>query len=834
MRIIAFLFAIAFVCGDRLFVEGQAPELIELARQSALPHLLATVKISSHTQLGTDTTALGCKLIAGLPLPDTIEVHRLEFQLGDGAYAVHISADGSLVQACDERYLNLGAGTQPVTRTAVDSDGDGLADTDDRCPQIAGIALVSSMERPGCPQATSADRDGDGSPDRLDRCPDQAGPAATEGCAILSDEDRDGVPDHSDICLAEFGVIRPHFALGCPADGSGASSQRRASADICQVIGAGIPIYDSREEEARVVNNVGAAAVIGRTAALNWYQVTGGWVKSTGDLRLTGACYNVPLVNPAGGGATGCFMRPLGEEVNVRVAPFGRQTSRLYAQEQQAVLGMSVSGDWLFYRAGWVNRAVLELAGDCERLPILNPAQVASGTIHFCPPEYSGFLPPRIRIGEAKARVASSTLANRLRAEPDYLAEQIGEIPPGSIIDAVLDGPACNGPWVWWQVEFDGQVGWTVESDINAYHYYLEPVAPSSANEGDSDKQALSEIPRPASNRLIHSANLDSLDTVSLLGLPAPQAIAWSPRGSALAAISERGEIALFSLPDFAPIPFARSLPAAASAIAFSPDGNWLAAGDSHGGVTLIALSANSNAGQAYALGKQAGPVRALAWANAGDKLAALSGAAALKLPRQAGTLKLWQFDASAPASSELLIHYHYPYPLTAAAFSRGDHWLAISGESNSAGRAAIWIYGSEYGDLAFSKALVPMRGQGFVIASPADDLGDFVYSSGDSLYQLRIDSSDDRRIYHQAGLVMTAAAFRPQVIAGAEALMALTTEAGTGRKQLIFANALNPHSPSAAFSLAPSAIAFSPDGRFLALAEPKEDRIRILGVTQH
>ncbi|MCY3779581.1 MAG: WD40 repeat domain-containing protein [Chloroflexi bacterium] len=777
--------------------------------------------------MAVNTTALGCGLISGLPLPDPIEAYRFEFPLTDGAYAVHISADGSLVQACDQRYPNLGRGVQPVARDSADSDGDGLADSRDDCPQIAGVTV---SELRGCPQTSSADRDGDGSLDRLDHCPDQAGAAATEGCTILKDADRDGAPDHIDICRADSGIIHPDFALGCPADGSGASSRRRASDDICRVSGTDILVYGSRDENGGAIKRVESGPVIGRTAALDWYQLTDGWVRAEG-LQLTGACYNIPLVNPAVGGATGCFMRPLGDFVNVREAPAGNQVTRLLAHEQQAVLGRNANGDWLFYRAGWVSRSVLELAGTCESLPPLDPAHVASGTIHFCPPAYAGLLQPRIGIGEWNARVASATLANRLRAEPDYLTEQIGEIPPGRVIDAVLDGPACNGPWVWWQVEFDGKVGWTVESDFNAYHYYLEPVA-GGATTRDRDDPTLSETAQPASKRLIHSANLDTLNTVAVLQLPAPIAVAWSPKQSALAALTEQGEIALFRPPDFASIPLDLSLPSAVSAIAFSPDENWLAAGDKDGRVTLFELRADRRSGQTHELGEQAGPIRQLAWNRTGDKLAAISGAESLRLARQAGTLKLWEFDAAAPASSELVLHYRFPYPLTAAAFSRHGRWLAVSGESSGDGRAAIWVYDSDSGDLAFSKALVPMRGGGFVLTSPSTDLGDFVYSSGDSLYQLHTTQGVDQRIHHLAGALYSGIAFRPQFIPGAEALMALAAETRSGTGQLGFANALSPHSPDATFSAAPAAIAFSPDGRLLAIAETKQDRIRLLGVT--
>ena len=56
----------------------------------------------------------------------------------------------------------------------LDDDSDGIADADDRCPRVAGVAATS-----GCPDP---DRDGDTVVDRLDNCPDEPGTPANAGC----------------------------------------------------------------------------------------------------------------------------------------------------------------------------------------------------------------------------------------------------------------------------------------------------------------------------------------------------------------------------------------------------------------------------------------------------------------------------------------------------------------------------------------------------------------------------------------------------------------------------------------------------------------------------
>ena len=83
-----------------------------------------------------------------------------------------------------------------------DSDGDGIADKDDACPTEAG-----PKELNGCPDA-----DGDGIADKDDECPNEAGPAANNGCP-WPDRDGDGVVDKDDMCPDLVGTVANN---GCP------------------------------------------------------------------------------------------------------------------------------------------------------------------------------------------------------------------------------------------------------------------------------------------------------------------------------------------------------------------------------------------------------------------------------------------------------------------------------------------------------------------------------------------------------------------------------------------------------------------------------------------
>lgn len=89
-----------------------------------------------------------------------------------------------------------------------DSDGDGIIDGEDACPSVAGLATLN-----GCPDA-----DADGIADKDDMCPNAKGTKANNGCP---DTDGDGIVDKDDNCVS---VAGPRANGGCPwpdTDGDG-------------------------------------------------------------------------------------------------------------------------------------------------------------------------------------------------------------------------------------------------------------------------------------------------------------------------------------------------------------------------------------------------------------------------------------------------------------------------------------------------------------------------------------------------------------------------------------------------------------------------------------
>ncbi|MBP6687812.1 MAG: OmpA family protein [Lacibacter sp.] len=112
---------------------------------------------------------------------------------------------------------------EPVLPT--DSDGDGFADANDKCPDLKGtLNGCPDTDADGvtdkddqCPTEKGTlngcpDTDGDAVADKDDKCKDVAGFARYNGCPI-PDTDGDGVNDETDKCPAEAGITANN---GCP------------------------------------------------------------------------------------------------------------------------------------------------------------------------------------------------------------------------------------------------------------------------------------------------------------------------------------------------------------------------------------------------------------------------------------------------------------------------------------------------------------------------------------------------------------------------------------------------------------------------------------------
>ena len=123
-------------------------------------------------------------------------------------------SDGDGIPDADDKCPNVPGPAE--TNGCPDTDHDGIIDKDDKCPTVAGLP-----EFQGCP-----DSDGDGIPDGEDDCPYEKGTVELKGCP---DRDGDGIPDKADLCPDEKG---PASTFGCPdRDGDGIADRDDACPD---------------------------------------------------------------------------------------------------------------------------------------------------------------------------------------------------------------------------------------------------------------------------------------------------------------------------------------------------------------------------------------------------------------------------------------------------------------------------------------------------------------------------------------------------------------------------------------------------------------------------
>ncbi len=111
----------------------------------------------------------------------------------------------------NERYLKHSLGVIFNIGKAKDTDGDGVSDNKDECPEVPGL-----VEFNGCP-----DSDGDGIVDSKDDCPNKKGLTEFNGCP---DTDGDGIVDSKDACPKVKGLTKFN---GCPdTDGDGIADSK--------------------------------------------------------------------------------------------------------------------------------------------------------------------------------------------------------------------------------------------------------------------------------------------------------------------------------------------------------------------------------------------------------------------------------------------------------------------------------------------------------------------------------------------------------------------------------------------------------------------------------
>jgi hypothetical protein len=93
--------------------------------------------------------------------------------------------------------------------------------------------------------------------------------------------------------------------------------------------------------------------------------------------------------------------------------------------------------------------------------------------INVPPASCPGFMPSRLQAGATGRVTTVPNLPNRIRNYPGFSGQVLGQIPPGEQF-WIANGPYCAENTAWWQISYNGIVGWTAEGEAGTY--WLEPI----------------------------------------------------------------------------------------------------------------------------------------------------------------------------------------------------------------------------------------------------------------------------------------------------------------------------------------------------------------------
>lgn len=223
-----------FIGTDKLYIEATANVNLKLLTDNYI--------VNPFIDLGAGVSKYGDKYGAFVPVGLGLQVNLADeaFLIFNSQYRIGITENASY-----HLYHSVGIVSNITTKkveqpktvvvpVVLDRDGDGVIDSEDRCPDTPGLVALK-----GCP-----DRDGDGVADIDDKCPDVFGLAKYQGCPI-PDTDGDGINDEVDKCPTVPGVARYQ---GCPipdTDGDGVNDEEdKCPTEAGPASNFGCPVID--------------------------------------------------------------------------------------------------------------------------------------------------------------------------------------------------------------------------------------------------------------------------------------------------------------------------------------------------------------------------------------------------------------------------------------------------------------------------------------------------------------------------------------------------------------------------------------------------------------
>lgn len=481
--------------------------------------------------------------------------------------------------------------------------------------------------------------------------------------------------------------------------------------------------------------------------------------------------------------ADACTVTPgNGEFANVRLVPEVEAEQTGTITGEQLVLGRNEDTTWYLVESGWVAGTVVSTAGDCSPniLPARDPnivtytltvpsagsaeggTPIAAIPSDFtCPPNFEGYLTPRITTGQISAQVEQGGLPNTLRTLPTTESEQVGQIQPGRRIDRVWNGPQCSGGFVWWDVEVDGVRGWTAESSAADKTYFLAPTAGSAATPPPTPASEVAQLPAVAATG-ITLQNIASVENTFTVDDRTVASFAWrdNPVRSEAYIIGADAENLLVD-PVLDATTTYELIDEEVNVFAANNSGDVLAMGDTSGGITLLLL----NTGASFVRIQDAhSSAVELARFNPDDTLLATTST-----DGDEGILHLWDAPAMRLFATEAVMvtdpplrNIRFPFPVADVAFSAdGESMAVVAAQRTDDPDAALWIYADGgRGENALTLLLEGTQGAAFVEPVPSVAGGDFIYGRGGDLYSLDVASGEERLLASQPAFLVTDVAF--------------------------------------------------------------------------